>query len=53
MVYVGMDIHKKTTTFCAMDEDGKLAKRGKVTSDEDSWLGIGNKCWIIRLCPPG
>ena len=29
MIYVGMDIHKKTTKFCAMDEDGKLAKRAK------------------------
>ena len=46
MIYVGMDIHKKTTTFCAIDEEGKLAKRGKVPSDEDGWLGIvGN--WPI------
>lgn len=46
MIYVGMDIHKKTTTFCAIDEEGKLAKRGRVLSDEAGWLGILNN-WPI------
>lgn len=40
MIYVGMDIHKKTTTYCAIDEEGKIARRGKVASGEAGWLEI-------------
>jgi transposase len=40
MIYVGMDIHKKTTTYCAIDHKGKVIKRGKVPSGEAGWLGI-------------
>lgn len=40
MIYVGMDIHKKTTTFCAVDEAGQVIRRGTVSSGEAGWLGI-------------
>ena len=40
MKYVGMDIHKKSTTFCVIDDDGQVCKRGKVQSDEAYWLGV-------------
>lgn len=38
MIYVGMDVHKKTTTICAIDDDGKVVKRSKVTSGEVDWI---------------
>lgn len=38
MIYVGMDIHKKTTTFCALDQEGKVIHRGTVPSGETGWL---------------
>ena len=42
MIYVGMDIHKKTTTFCAMDTDGKVVHRGTVVSADAGWVEIIN-----------
>ena len=38
MIYVGMDVHKKTTTYCAIDEEGKVNRRATVPSDEAGWL---------------
>ena len=40
MRYVGMDIHSKTTTFCVIDDEGNICKRGKVDSSESQWLGV-------------
>ena len=40
MRYVGMDIHSKTTTFCVIDDEGKICKRGKVYSGETGWLEV-------------
>jgi transposase len=40
MIYVGMDVHKKTTTFCAIDSDGKVLRRGTVDSSETGWREI-------------
>jgi transposase len=40
MKYVGMDVHKKTTTFCVLDEGGHVVSRGQVDSDEESWTSI-------------
>ena len=40
MIYVGMDIHKQTTTYCAIDHQGEVARRGKVSSGEAGWLKI-------------
>ena len=40
MRYVGMDIHSKTTTFCAIDDEGQVCKRGKVESSESQWLEV-------------
>lgn len=37
MIYVGMDVHKKSTTFCAIDEGGQVIKRGKVPSGDEGW----------------
>lgn len=43
MIYIGMDVHKKTTTFCAIDSEGKVLRRGTVNSDESGWLEIVNR----------
>lgn len=37
MIYVGMDFHKKSTTFCAIDCEGKVVRRGKVPSGDEGW----------------
>ncbi len=40
MRYVGMDIHSEITTFCAIDDEGIICKRGKVDSSESQWLEV-------------
>ncbi len=40
MSFVGMDIHQKTTTYCVIDDEGRVVKRGKVDSGEDQWLEL-------------
>ncbi len=40
MIYVGMDLHKKSTTFCAIDEEGSVVRRGQVPSGHEGWRQI-------------
>lgn len=40
MMYVGMDVHKKTTTYCMVNDEGEVTRRGKVDSTEVGWLSI-------------
>lgn len=40
MIYVGMDVYKRTTTFCALGDEGQIIRRGKVASGEAGWLDI-------------
>jgi len=42
MIYVGMDVHKRTTSFCAVGDDGQVARRDEVASGEDGWLDMAN-----------
>jgi len=49
MIYIGMDVHKKTTTFCALDSEGKILRRGIVNSKESGWLEIVNYCFSDEI----
>ena len=42
MKYIGLDIHKKDTQACVLDEKGKviLVKRGTVVSEIGHFFGI-------------
>jgi transposase len=43
MIYVGMDLHQKTTTWFAVDEAGERVSGGVVTSNEPGWReAVGN-----------
>jgi transposase len=38
MIHIGIDIHKSSSTFCALRDDGKIIRRGKIaTSQEALW----------------
>lgn len=37
MIYIGMDVHKKSTTFCAIDDEGSVVRRGQVPSGNEGW----------------
>ena len=40
MIYVGMDLHQKTTTWFACDPDGKRVGSGKVDSSAEGWRSV-------------
>lgn len=40
MDYIGMDVHKKHTVFCVVDETGQVVSRGKVESTEEAWREV-------------
>lgn len=40
MIYVGIDVHQKTTTFCALDDEGRMVKHGKVATGESRWMEV-------------
>jgi transposase len=44
MNYIGMDLHRRHTTFCIVDEAGTLVRRGKVDSTEQGWTAVLASC---------
>jgi transposase len=34
--YIGMDVHKRTISFCAKRADGTMVKRGRIPACRDS-----------------
>ena len=42
MYYIGLDVHKKTISFCVKDAAGCVLSEGKINSsrrDLDVWIG--------------
>ena len=47
--YIGMDIHKKTISYCIMLVDGRIVREGKVESTRESlrqWVASIERPWI-------
>lgn len=40
MKYIGMDLHRRNSAYCVMDETGAVVARGKVESTEEGWGGL-------------
>jgi transposase len=40
MNYIGMDLHRRNSAYCVMDETGAVVARGKVESTPDGWGGL-------------
>ncbi len=40
MDHIGMDVHKKHTVFCVVDDTGGVIARGKVESTEAGWRSV-------------
>ena len=43
--YVGLDVHRKSISFCVKRADGAIVREGKITSTREaiaSWLPIAN-----------
>ena len=39
-MHIGMDLHKKHSVFCVIDDQGAVVARGRVESSEEGWTGL-------------
>jgi hypothetical protein len=64
MYYIGLDVHKRTISYCVKDAAGKIHQEGKIGStrrDLDSWIktlpqpriiGRSSPIWnLLRIIP--
>ena len=57
--YIGLDIHKKTISFCAKAQDGTILDQGTIVARRDTLLawararGPGSERWKRRCLPGG
>jgi transposase len=52
MTYIGLDIHKKTISYCAKDVSGRVVGEGKVLSTRqglDAWMATLTKPWTVAM----
>jgi transposase len=50
--YIGFDVHKKSISFCAKAQDGRILDEGKIVarrSDLDAWVQGRSRPWIGAL----
>ena len=48
-LYVGLDVHKKTISWCAKRADGTVHGQGKIAANRRSlaqWAGLFDEPWI-------
>jgi hypothetical protein len=51
MYYIGLDVHKKTISYCGKDVSGRIQQEGKVGSTRrelDGWMPDGGKTWEVN-----
>jgi hypothetical protein len=56
MYYVGLDVHKKTISYCVTGVSGSVHAEGSVhatRSDLDRWMKILPQPWKPRFSPAG
>jgi transposase len=49
MFYIGMDVHKKTISYCIKTKDGKIVKKGIINATREAliiWLSELNNPWM-------
>ena len=54
MYYIGLDVHKKTISYCVKDVSGRIQKEGKVgstrTTPNGSWCGSDHgTTWALEI----
>ena len=52
MYYIGLDVHKKTISYCVKDASGQKHREGKIgaTRQElDSWMKILPQPWTVAI----
>jgi len=55
ILYVGLDIHKKTVSYCVRKADGQIAREGAPDAcrkDLVRWIQDGKEPWTARAAAP-
>ena len=52
MYYIGLDVHKKTISYCVKDASGKVHQEGKIGATRrelDSWMQALPQPWSVAM----
>src|SRR5437763_13714795 len=52
MYYIGLDVHKKTISYCIKDVSGKIQREGAIPASRtelDSWVKTLPKPWTVAM----
>ena len=52
MYYIGLDVHKKTISYCVKDVSGRIQQEGKVGSTRrelDCWMKTLPLPWTVAI----
>lgn len=52
MYYVGLDVHKKTISYCVKDASGRIHDEGMIgatRNDLDSWMKTLVRPWVVAM----
>ena len=52
MYYIGLDIHKKTISYCVKDTSGQIQREGTIPAtraDLDGWMKILPRPWTVAM----
>src|SRR5258708_221874 len=52
MNYIGLDVHKKTISYCVKDVSGRIQQEGKVGSNRrelDCWMKTLPQPWMVAM----
>ena len=52
MYYIGLDVHKKTISYCVKDASGRIQRHGTIAatrSELDSWMNGLPQPWTVAM----
>src|SRR5258708_7617467 len=52
MNYIGLDVHKKTISYCVKDVSGRIQQEGKIGSTRrelDCWMKTLPQPWMVAM----
>jgi transposase len=52
MYYIGLDVHKKTISYCVKDASGRICQEGKVGATRwelDIWIKALPQPWTVAM----
>ena len=52
MYYIGLDVHKKTISYCVKDASGRVLQEGRIGATRgelDSWMKTLPQPWSVAM----